>query len=50
MGLNRIANQLFEGITFGLKVTLLVTNGNKNNRSQTSPHRRINSRGEKVKG
>ena len=29
---------------------MLVTNGNKNNRSQTSPRRRINSRGEKVKG
>ena len=29
---------------------MLVTNGNKNNWSQTSPCRRINSRGEKVKG
>ena len=51
MGLNRIVNQLFEGVTFGLKITkhLLVTDGNKNNWSQTSPRSKINSRGENVK-
>ena len=32
-GLNRIVSQLFEGITFGLKIIkhLLVKDGNKNN-------------------
>ena len=51
MGLNRIVNQLFEGVTFGLTITkhLLVTDGNKNNWSQTSPRSKINSRGENVK-
>ena len=51
MGLNRIVNQLFEGVTFGLKIIkhLLVTDGNKNNWSQTSPRSKINSRGENVK-
>ena len=51
MGLNRIVNQLFEGVTFGLKITkhLLVMDGNKNNWSQTSPRSKINSRGENVK-
>ena len=51
MGLNRIVDQLFEGITFGLKIIkhLLVKNGNKNNWSQTSPRSKINSRGENVK-
>ena len=50
-GLNRIVSQLFEGITFGLKIIkhLLVKDGNKNNWSQNSPRSKINSRGENVK-